>query len=61
MREKAMKVGTLESVEFWIQAAPPPSSEELNFLREQFDVQQGKRVLDIPCGAGRHMQFRWLS
>lgn len=42
------------SVEFWIQAALPPSPEELNFLREQFAIQPGKRVLDIPCGAGRH-------
>jgi SAM-dependent methyltransferase len=42
------------SVEFWIHAAPPPSSEELNFLREQFAIDPGKRVLDIPCGAGRH-------
>jgi SAM-dependent methyltransferase len=42
------------SVEFWIHAAPPPSPEELNFLREQFALQPGKRVLDVPCGAGRH-------
>jgi len=42
------------SVEFWIHAAPTPSSEELNFLREQFAIQPGKRLLDIPCGAGRH-------
>ena len=42
------------SVEFWIHAAPPPSSEELDFLREQFAIQPGKRVLDIPYGAGRH-------
>ena len=42
------------SVQFWIHAAPPPSPEELNFLREQFAIQPGKRVLDIPCGAGRH-------
>jgi len=42
------------SVEFWIHAAPPPSPEELNFLQEQFAIQPGKRVLDIPCGAGRH-------
>jgi hypothetical protein len=27
------------SVEFWIHAAPPPSPEELNFLREQFAMQ----------------------
>jgi len=42
------------SVEFWIHAAPPPSAEELNFLQEQFAIQPGKKVLDIPCGAGRH-------
>jgi SAM-dependent methyltransferase len=42
------------SVEFWIQAAPPPSPEELSFLREELDIQPGKRVLDIPCGSGRH-------
>jgi SAM-dependent methyltransferase len=42
------------SVEFWIHAAPPPSPEEVNFLQEQFASQQGKRVLDIPCGAGRY-------
>jgi cyclopropane fatty-acyl-phospholipid synthase-like methyltransferase len=42
------------SVEFWILAAPPPSPEELNFLREQLAIQPGKKVLDIPCGAGRH-------
>ncbi len=42
------------SVEFWIHAAPPPSPEELNFLREQFALQPCKRVLDIPCGAGRY-------
>ncbi|HXW90303.1 MAG TPA: methyltransferase domain-containing protein [Terriglobales bacterium] len=42
------------SVEFWVQAAPPPSPEELNFLREQFAIQPGQKVLDIPCGAGRH-------
>ena len=42
------------SVEFWIHVAPPPSSEELNFLREQFAIQPGERVLDLACGAGRH-------
>jgi SAM-dependent methyltransferase len=42
------------SVDFWIQAALQPSPEELNFLREQFAIQPGKSVLDIPCGAGRH-------
>lgn len=42
------------SVEFWTKIAPPPSPEELNFLREQFNIQPGKRVLDVPCGAGRH-------
>lgn len=42
------------SVEFWAHAAPPPSPEELNFLQEQLVIQPGKRVLDIPCGAGRH-------
>jgi SAM-dependent methyltransferase len=42
------------SVEFWIHAAPPPSPEELNFLREQLAIQPGGRVLDVPCGAGRH-------
>jgi cyclopropane fatty-acyl-phospholipid synthase-like methyltransferase len=42
------------SVEFWIHAAPPPAPEELKFLQDQFAIQPGKRVLDIPCGAGRH-------
>jgi SAM-dependent methyltransferase len=42
------------SVEFWIQAAPPATAEELNFLREQFAIQPGQRVLDIACGAGRY-------
>jgi SAM-dependent methyltransferase len=42
------------SVEFWIHAAPPPPPEELNFLQEQFAIQPGKKVLDIPCGAGRY-------
>jgi SAM-dependent methyltransferase len=42
------------SVEFWIHSAPPPSPEELNFLREQLAIQPSKRVLDIPCGSGRH-------
>src|SRR5215831_12286772 len=40
------------SVDFWVDAAPPPSPEELNFLREQFAIDPGKRVLDILCGAG---------
>jgi SAM-dependent methyltransferase len=42
------------SVEFWIHAAPPPSPEELTFLREQFAILPGNRMLDIPCGAGRY-------
>jgi cyclopropane fatty-acyl-phospholipid synthase-like methyltransferase len=41
-------------VEFWIRAAPPPSPEELIFLRKQFAIDPGQSVLDIPCGAGRH-------
>jgi cyclopropane fatty-acyl-phospholipid synthase-like methyltransferase len=42
------------SVDFWVHAAPSPRREELNFLGEQLAIQPGKRVLDIPCGAGRH-------
>jgi SAM-dependent methyltransferase len=42
------------SVEFWIHAAPAPSAEELDFLRDQFGIAPGKQVLDIACGAGRH-------
>ena len=39
------------AVEFWVNAAPPPSEAEMAFLRSVF---QGRELLDVACGAGRY-------
>lgn len=42
-------------VEMWRKAAPPEQTRlEADFLRRALKVQPGARVLDVPCGFGRH-------
>jgi SAM-dependent methyltransferase len=43
------------AVEFWNLAMPPEQTElEIEFLLRQTPLAAGQRVLDLPCGAGRH-------
>ena len=43
------------AVEFWTQAMSPAlTSADVDFLEKTFDVGQGARLLDVPCGNGRH-------
>ena len=39
------------AVDFWMAAAPPPD-DDIAFLRSVFP--DGKEILDVACGAGRH-------
>lgn len=43
-------------VEFWLRAGPPQSAtkEEAAFVAEALGVAPGARLLDVPCGGGRH-------
>lgn len=43
------------AVEFWIRAIPPSFTlQEVSFLEQALAVSPGARLLDIPCGHGRH-------
>jgi SAM-dependent methyltransferase len=39
--------------EFWRRAAPDPQ-DDIAFLTARLDVPRGARVVDVPCGSGRH-------
>jgi len=41
--------------ELWENAIPPEvTKQEVDFLVSELNVQKGQKILDIPCGAGRH-------
>lgn len=43
------------AVEFWTQIIPPPVTlAEVDFLERALELAPGARVLDVPCGNGRH-------
>ena len=43
------------AVEFWIRAMTPEiTTAEVDFLEKALELKRGARVLDIPCGHGRH-------
>jgi len=43
------------SLEFWRNAITPQETEQdVNFLETELGLLKGSRVLDIPCGNGRH-------
>lgn len=42
-------------VDFWRAAVPPETTTaEVRFLEQRLALVPGSRVLDVPCGAGRH-------
>lgn len=42
-------------VEMWRQAMPAElTRQEVDFLEQELKLQPGQRVLDVPCGFGRH-------
>jgi len=42
-------------VDYWIAAVPPEqTAAEVDFLAQALAVQPGARLLDVPCGNGRH-------
>jgi SAM-dependent methyltransferase len=41
--------------EFWRQAVPPQATAaEVDFIEERLGLAPGSRVVDVPCGSGRH-------
>ena len=43
------------AVEFWVGAvAAMPTAGECDFLEHALGLKAGARVLDVPCGNGRH-------
>ena len=43
------------AVDFWTRAMPPAQTlADADFLEKTFDVKPGARLLDVPCGNGRH-------
>ena len=43
------------AVEFWTNAMTPALTlADVDFLEKTFDVKPGARLLDVPCGNGRH-------
>lgn len=41
--------------EFWRRAVPPSATAtEVAFVERQLDLNPGSRILDVPCGSGRH-------
>ncbi|HXH41788.1 MAG TPA: methyltransferase domain-containing protein [Thermoanaerobaculia bacterium] len=41
------------AVDFWL-AAAPPADADLPFLENAFGAPDGRSILDVACGAGRH-------
>jgi SAM-dependent methyltransferase len=41
------------AVDFWLAAAPPPD-DDVAFLQTVFGAPEGKEILDVACGGGRH-------
>lgn len=41
------------AVDFWLAAAPPPD-DDVVFVRTVFGAPEGKKLLDVACGGGRH-------
>ncbi len=43
------------AVEFWIRAIPPTVTfQEADFLEQALEISPGAKLLDVPCGHGRH-------
>jgi SAM-dependent methyltransferase len=43
------------AVEFWLQAVPEEQTrQEADFIQERLRVTAPARILDVPCGGGRH-------
>jgi len=43
------------AVDFWTRAMTPAFTlADVDFLEKTFDVKPGARILDVPCGNGRH-------
>lgn len=43
------------AVDFWTRVMTPAlTSADVDFLEKAFDVKPGARLLDVPCGNGRH-------
>lgn len=43
------------ALECWRQACPPPQTgAEVDLVERLFELQEGARLLDVPCGLGRH-------
>jgi SAM-dependent methyltransferase len=43
------------AVEFWIRAIPPTVTfQEAGFLEQALEISPGAKLLDVPCGHGRH-------
>src|SRR5215831_1583258 len=43
------------ALEFWrIAVTPKETEQDVNFVEMELSVPKGSRILDIPCGNGRH-------
>jgi cyclopropane fatty-acyl-phospholipid synthase-like methyltransferase len=43
------------AAESWLSATTPEQTQnEANFIRESLDVAAPAKLLDVPCGGGRH-------
>lgn len=41
--------------EFWRRAVPPEATQlEVDFIERQLELVSGSRIVDVPCGSGRH-------
>ncbi|HMA47186.1 MAG TPA: class I SAM-dependent methyltransferase, partial [Frankiaceae bacterium] len=41
--------------EFWRRAVPPAAAEtEVDFIERRLGLPPGSRIVDVPCGSGRH-------
>ncbi|MET7550920.1 class I SAM-dependent methyltransferase [Streptomyces sp. NPDC005500] len=41
--------------EFWRRAVPPEATEaDVDFIERELELAPGSRILDVPCGSGRH-------